>query len=196
MAAGAAWGAEMATASNGQFQASYTKARLALKAGQHQQGNRLFPLGSTANPNWPKGYSVPSGMAFGNKSWSRREEGGTFVAMAFVFHLLSHMHAEAQLSGKHLDTCVLIGSCESVPFPILLGHTAFAFLIELPLPTPTTLLTILQSSLHFVGAESECSTRWRLDCSPGSVHSEGTSVLLPSDDQAAQVSADCLVLNT
>lgn len=35
-----------------------------------------------------------------------------------------------------------------------------------------------------------------LDCSPGSARSERTSVLLPSDDQAAQVSADCLVVNT
>lgn len=81
------------------------------------------------------------------------------MAMAFVFHFLSHVRAEAQLSGKHLDTCMLIGSCESVPFPILLGHAAFAFLIKLLLPTPTSLLTTLQSSLRFVGAVSECSTR-------------------------------------
>lgn len=90
------------------------------------------------------------------------------MAMAFVFYFLSHVCAEAQLSGNQLDTCMLIGICESVPFPILLGCAAFAFLIKLLLPAPTSLLAILQSSLHFVGAENECSTRvsqqWENKC--------------------------------
>lgn len=55
------------------------------------------------------------------------------------------------------DTWVLIGSCESVPFPILLGHAASAFPIKLLLPMPTSLL---QSSVRLEGAESECSTGW------------------------------------
>lgn len=159
---------------------------LSVKAVQHQQGNGLLPPGLTASLNWPKGYSVPPDVVLGDKSWGegggRRDICGYGICLPLTEPLPGVLRP-SYLGSGWTPACWW-GSSESVPFSTLLGHTAFTFPIELLLPPPTSLLTILPS-LHLAGAGSKHAAGSGFGSSPGSAHSGGISLLLPSAEQVA-----------
>jgi len=72
---------------------------LSINTVQPQWGGGSLPRGSTADPRWPKGYSVPSGVVLSNKSWGEGGKGGTYVAVAFIFHFPSHYPAFREAAG-------------------------------------------------------------------------------------------------
>lgn len=79
----------------------------------------------TADPNWPKGYSGPCDRMLKNKNCEKKNEGGIFGAMAFVFASDCSMWWRPALLGmaKHLTT---LGHSEWIPPFALLVYTASA----------------------------------------------------------------------
>ena len=83
----------------------------------------------TADPNCPKGYSMPYDVMLSNKSWGKEGGRGGCSELWCLSSQVTVMHNEALFSGKGLNICLPMGSSERIPCFALLAHAAFALLI-------------------------------------------------------------------
>ena len=91
-----------------------------------------------------------------NKSWGKKEKGG---GCSELWHLSSQITVTrdgALLSWRWLNTCLLMGSSELIPYLALLVCAAFALHIKLSLSQPVNFLTfalLILSSILRGGSE-------------------------------------------
>ena len=93
----------------------------ARRLGVHKKLGR--DTAGTADPTWPKGYSIPYGSCSVYKAGGRRRKGGgIFGVMVFIFP--SNLMCDgAPLSWRWLNTCLPMGSREWIPCFALLVHS-------------------------------------------------------------------------
>lgn len=97
----------------------------------------------TAEASYPKGYSVPYDLMLSNKNSGK---GGTGLGgeQSWLWHVFpsNHYMCWGTTCPKVSGRCLTIGSSELIYLFAFLGHIAFAFLIEVPLPwSPVFLLS-------------------------------------------------------
>ena len=109
----------------------------------------------TADPNFPKGYSISYGIMLSNKNWYGSR--GCLPRQ----HLLWHS----------LGMGLLMGSGEWLSLHHLLFFNLFASLVNLSLSQPTSFITFVLLILSPVplGVGSERMAVWVFSCWPGSI---------------------------
>ena len=95
----------------------------------------------TADPNWPKGYSMPYGVMLSNINLGEEEGRGGCLESWCLSSQVTITHDGALLSWRWLNTCLPTGSSEWIPCFALLVRTAFALPIKLSLSQPMSFLT-------------------------------------------------------
>lgn len=119
----------------------------------------------TAEASYPKGYSVPYDLMLSNKNSGK---GGTGLGgeQSWLWHVFpsNHYMCWGTTCPKVSGRCLTIGSSELIYLFAFLGHTAFAFLIKVPLPSSTSLLAFLLFTPHPTGEGSAQEAGWVLGC--------------------------------